>query len=34
MVGKRVSNYSTYVLEARAKLAREKYNLVSNQLAD
>ena len=33
-LGRGVSNYSTSELEARAKSAREKYNLVPNQLAD
>lgn len=34
VVGEGVSNYSFYALEAKAKPARVKYNLVSNQLAD
>lgn len=33
-MGEGVRNYSIYELEARAKPAREKYNLVFNQLAD
>lgn len=34
MVREGVSSYSIYALEAWEKPAREKYNLLSNQLAD